>query len=133
MGVLDNVKDFAKSVSDKTSGAIETTKLNSKINSEQNAINAVMKQIGEFYYSKYAKSGTADEGIAGFCTTIDAHNAAIAEAKAEIERIKSKNTAAAPAASAPAPVPAGGTVCPACGKENPSGMNFCGVCGAKFE
>jgi Zn finger protein HypA/HybF involved in hydrogenase expression len=132
MGVLDNVKDFAKSVGDKTSAAIETTKLNSKISSEQNAINAVMKQIGEFYYSKYTEMGTADEGIAGFCATIDAHNAAIAQAKTEIERIKTKNTATA-AASDPVSTNAGDRICPACGKENPSGMNFCGACGAKFE
>jgi len=130
MGVLDNVKDFAKSVGDKASDAIETTKLNSKINSEQNAINAVMKQIGEFYYSKYIETGSADEGIAGLCTAIDAHNATIAEAKAEIERIKTKNTAPP---AAPAPAAAGGAVCPACGKENLSGTKFCAECGGKLE
>jgi archaellum component FlaC len=137
MGVLDNVKDFAKNVGDKAGGAVETTKLNSKINSEQNAINAVMKQIGEFYYNKYLESGTADEGIKEFCAVIDGHNATIAGAKAEIERIKTKNTAAVtapdPAASAPAPAAAGVAICPACGAEVAPGMKFCGVCGAKIE
>jgi len=123
MGVLDDVKD-------KASGAIETVKLNSKISSEQNAIDAVMKQIGEFCYKKYAETGTADEGIAGFCKAIDGHNAAIAEAKAEIEHIKTKNTAA-PAPAAPAPVAAGGTVCPACGAQFASDLKFCTECGAK--
>jgi hypothetical protein len=53
---------------------MDTSKLESKISSEQNAIDAVMKQIGEFYYSKYTEKGTADKGITGFCATIDAHN-----------------------------------------------------------
>jgi hypothetical protein len=119
MGVLGNVKD-------KASGAIETAKLNSKISSEQNEIDAVMKQIGEFYFKKYAETKTADEGIAGFCKKIDGHNAAIAEAKAEIERIKAK-TAPPPAA----PAASGGTVCTACGKENLPGAKFCTECGGK--
>jgi uncharacterized OB-fold protein len=119
MGIVGNVKD-------KASSAIETSKLNSKISSEQNAIDAVMKQIGEFYFKKYAETKTADEGIAGFCKTIDGHNAAIAEAKAEIERIKAK-TAPPPAA----PAASGGTVCTVCGKENLPGAKFCTECGGK--
>jgi uncharacterized OB-fold protein len=119
MGVLGNVKD-------KASGAIETAKLNSKISSEQNAIDAVIKQIGEFYYKKYAETKTVDEGIAGFCKTIDGHNAAIAEAKAEIERIKAKT-----ALPASAPAAATGTVCTVCGKENLPGAKFCTECGGK--
>lgn len=117
MGVLGNVKD-------KASGAIETAKLNSKISSEQKEIDAVMKQIGEFYYKKYAETKTSDEGIAGFCKTIDGHNAAITEAKAEIENIKSKTAPPAPAAT-------GGTVCTVCGKENLPGAKFCTECGGK--
>jgi len=104
MPILEKLSDFAKNVGDKTSDVIETTKLNSKISSEQNAINAVMKKIGEFYYNKYLEAKTADEGIKELCAEIDGHNAAIDGAKAEIERIKTKSKAAASApASAPAP------------------------------
>jgi len=105
MPILDKLSDFAKNVGDKTSDVIETTKLNSKISSEQNAINSVMKQIGEFYYKKYLEAKTADEGIKEFCAEIDGHNAAIEGAKAEIERIKSKSKTAA-SATTPAPAPA---------------------------
>jgi len=119
MGFLDDVKD-------KATGAIETTKLNSKISSEQTSINAVLKQIGEFYYNKYLETKTADKGVKGFCEAIDGHNAAIAEAKAEIERIRIKTST--PAA---APGAAGGVVCPACGAQIASGMKFCAECGAK--
>ena len=122
MGVLDNVKD-------KTSAAIETSKLNTKISSEQIEISAVMKQIGEFCYKKYTETGKADEGIAGFCKTIDGHNAAIAEAKAEIERINAKIAAAS--APAPAAAAATGTVCTVCGKQNLPNAKFCTECGGK--
>jgi membrane protease subunit (stomatin/prohibitin family) len=130
MALLGKINQFAKNVGDKAGGAIETSKLNSKINSEQNAIDAVMKQIGEFYYAKYAETGTIDEGAAGFCTTIDGHKTAIAEANAEIERIKAANTAAA---SAPAPSATGGAVCTVCGKVNATDRKFCGECGGKLE
>jgi len=93
MAFFEKLNEIAKNVGDKAGEAIETTKLNSKINSEQNAINAVMKQIGEFCYNKYTETGAAGEGIAEFCAAIDGHKAAIAQAKAEIERIKSENTA----------------------------------------
>jgi hypothetical protein len=99
MAILEKINDFAKNVGDNASDAIETTKLNSKISAEQNAINAVIVKIGEYYYNKYLETKTADDGIKGFCATIDGHNATIAGAKAEIERLKSK---AKPAASAPA-------------------------------
>jgi hypothetical protein len=124
MGVLSDVKG-------KASDAIETAKLNSKISSEQNEINAVMRQIGEFYYNKYLESKTSDEGIAGFCKTIDGHNAVIAEAKAEIERIKAKSAAPAVTPAAPAAAASGGTVCPACGAKFADGKKFCTECGAQ--
>jgi uncharacterized OB-fold protein len=111
--------DSAKSASGKTGDAAEKTKLNAKISSEQDAIDAVMKQIGEFYYNKYLDAGTADKGIAGFCAAIDGH-------KAEIERIKSKGKAA------PAPAAGGGLVCSACGAQAAPGMKFCQECGAKI-
>ncbi|MCL1819145.1 MAG: zinc ribbon domain-containing protein [Oscillospiraceae bacterium] len=128
MAILDKVSEFAKNLGDKTGSAIETSNLNSKISTEQNAINAVMTKIGEFYYNKYAEEKTADDGIAEFCKTIDGHNAAIAEAKAEIERIK-----AAEAAAVAAPVAAGGLVCTVCGAANADGRKFCSECGGKLE
>ena len=123
--VLDKLSNLAKNVSDKTNEAIEITKLNSKISSEQNAISAVMKQIGEFYYNKYAETGTADEEIIKFCETIDGHNAAINEAKREIARIKAEDSAV-PGAS-------GSVTCSACGAANATDRKFCAECGGKLE
>ena len=128
MAIFDKVSEFAKSVGDKTSGAIETTKLDTKISAEQSSINAIMAKIGEFYYNRYAETGTADEGITEFCAAIDGHNAAIADAKAEIERIKAESEAAASA-----PAAAGGLICSSCGKPGAADRKFCSECGGKLD
>jgi uncharacterized OB-fold protein len=79
-----------------------------------------MAKIGEFYYNKYAETGAADEGISEFCAAIDGHNKAIAEAKAEIERIKAANIT-------------GGLVCSSCGKASTADRKFCAECGGKLD
>jgi predicted nucleic acid-binding Zn ribbon protein len=123
MAILDKLNEFTKSLGDS-----ETSKFNSKITSEQNAINEVMKKIGEYCYNKYTETGKADKGIAEFCTTIDGHNKAIATAKVEIERIKAEREAAVSAGAAPVT-----GACPACGAKNEAGRKFCSECGGKLE
>jgi DNA-directed RNA polymerase subunit RPC12/RpoP len=120
MAVFDKLNDLVKNFGD-------TSKQNSKISSEQNAINSDLKQIGEFYYKKYTETGKADKDIAELCAAIDGHNKAIADAKAEIERINAEK-----AAAASAPVVSGGAACPACGAANEAGRKFCNECGAKL-
>jgi len=141
MAFLNKLGDMAKNIGDKAGEAIETTKLNSKINSEKSAIEGVYKKIGEYYYQQYKAGTSLPEEAAAFCAEIDGHNAAIEEAKAEIERIKAENAAAAaapPAAPAAAPAqptaaPAAGDIpCPACAKANTPGTKFCQECGAKL-
>jgi len=129
MAFFDKLNEVAKNIGDKAGEAIETTKLNSKINSEKNAIDGKYKKIGEFYYQQYQAGENLPEEAAAFCAEIDAHNAAIADAKAEIERIKTENAAAAPPPAAPT---SGETFCPACGKANQSGTKFCAECGEKL-
>ncbi|MCL2604760.1 MAG: zinc ribbon domain-containing protein [Defluviitaleaceae bacterium] len=104
----------------KLNGAIETNKLNAKISTEQDAINAIITKIGTYYYEKYVETGTADEGTAEFYAAIDGHKRAIAEVKAEIERINNANTA-------------DGLVCSACGKASAADRKFCAECGGKLE
>ena len=133
MAFLDVLGGMAKTIGDKTGEVIETTKLNSKINSEKNAIAGVYKKIGEYYYQQYKSGVKLPKEAASFCVEIDGHNTAIEKAKAEIERIKTE-TAAAPVQTVAAPVQtpvADGPVCPACGKANPQGMKFCQECGAE--
>ena len=134
MPFLDKLGGLARNIGDKASDAIETTKLNSKISTEKNAITACMKQIGEYYYNKYLEDGAKEPGVAELFAEVDSHNQTIAETQAEISRIQTDNAKQAGAASTPAPpvAPAaeGEIICPSCSKANPAGTKFCGSCGA---
>ena len=112
MAFLNKISGMAKNIGDKAGDMVETTKLNSKINAENNAIAGIYRKIGEYFYQYYTSGKKLPKEAAELCAEIDGHNAAIDEAKAEIERIKAQNTTvAAPPTSA-----AGGAVCPSCGK-----------------
>lgn len=92
MAFFDKLNDLAKNVSDKANDAIETTKLNNKINAEKAAIAEDFKKIGEYYYAKHATGETTTPHT----PTVSLDN----------------------------------LVCPACGKQNNPGTNFCCECGA---
>ena len=137
MAFTDKLKSVAKNISDKTSSAVETSKQNQKIKAEKAAIEACVKQIGEFIYEQYQQGEAQPEAAAALCEQIDAHNAAIEEAKAEIERIKTAETAAPEAAPVEVAVEVAvsapeGAICPGCGSENLPGTKFCNNCGEKL-
>jgi len=118
-----------KNLGDKVGAAVETQKLNAKINAEKEAIDGVSKKIGEYYYRQYKSGDKLPEEAASLCAVIDGHNKAIDDAKAEIERLKTKSETEA----APGLPPAGPEgVCPSCGKPNPPKTKFCNECGAKL-
>ena len=131
MAFFDKLNDFAKNISDKTTDAIETGKLQSKANSEKNLAGEELKKIGEFYYNAWLNGGEIAPEVLDFCTAAKAHYDAAAEAQAEIDRIRAENEAAKAAAAAPA-APAG-IVCAACGTANNPGTKFCCNCGNKLE
>lgn len=141
MAFLDRLNDIAKNIGDKTNDAIETTRLNSKIRSEQEAAAGDLQKIGEHYYNLFVVGGEAAPEVLEFCQSAKAHYDAAAEGQAEIERIRRETeapaapaaaapSASAPAASAPA---AAGMACPSCGASNAPGTKFCQSCGAKLE
>lgn len=134
MAFLEKLGDLAKNLGDKISDAIETGKLNSRINSEKAAANEELKKIGEHYYNIFLADGQAAPEVLAFCEAAKAHDETAAEAQAEIDRIKSekeleKAAAAAPALLAP---DTGMLTCDACGTGNPQGTKFCCQCGAKL-
>jgi hypothetical protein len=131
MAFLDKLGDLARNIGDKTSEAIETAKINSRIGAEKTAIAECMRRIGEIYYRKHQEGDSCDPAATELLVAIDGHNRAIADAQAEIERIKTKS---APGAAPPAqPAGADCAVCQSCGRANPAGMKFCQECGAKIE
>lgn len=133
MAFLDKLNQVAKNIGDKTNDAIETTKLNSKINAEKSAAAEDLKKIGEHYYSLFAASGEATPEVLELCQSAKAHYDAAVEAQAEIERIKAEKAAAAAPVAAPAPAAPMGNACPSCGASNAPGTKFCCECGGKLE
>lgn len=142
MAFFDKLNQVAKNIGDKTSDAIETTKLNSKISAENAAAEKELKKIGEYYYSLFAESGEAAPEVMEICLAAKTHYDAAMQAQSEIDRIKAENEAEkatpAPAAAAPTAAPTAapasdGIICPSCGASNGSGTNFCQGCGTRLE
>ena len=133
MALFDKLNDFAKNLTDKTTDAIETGKLNSKVNSEKNLAGEELKKIGEFYYNAWLTGGEIAPELLEICTAAKAHYDAAAEAQAEIDRIRAENEAAKAAAAPAAPAAPAGIECTACGTANNPGTKFCCNCGSKLE
>jgi len=132
MAFFDKLNDIAKNIGDKTGEAIETTKLNSKISSEGKEIAKLQQKIGEFYYGQYKSGGKPADELIDILAEIDVHNTAIAEAEAEINRIKSANDSIKPTSSG-TPASELSFPCPNCGTVNDTTKKFCSGCGAKIE
>ena len=149
MAFFDKIGNLAKNIGDKTNEAIETNKLNAKINTEKTAIANEMKKLGEYYYRKHEQGEPLDEGALEFCAVIDEHNRAIQEAQEEIARIKKETEeeklrrekeleeaekARQESKIKQAATPTSESVsCPACGAVNAKEMKFCKACGANME
>jgi len=124
MAFFDKLGEFAKTVGDKTGGAIETEKLKAKIKAEHSGIAALEARIGAMVYQKYQDGASFDDDICAACVEISSHRDKIAEFEAEIQAIKDDLAAAAAIK---------GPLCPACGTPNPEGTKFCSACGTKIE
>ena len=133
MAFLDKIGGMAKNIGDKANDAIETTKLNSKINSEKAAISECMQRIGEYYFKKYQAGEGGDPGVAEYYAAIEKHLKTIDETQDGIADIKSDVTTRLNDAAPQAAAPSGrGGFCPACGAQITGTSNFCGACGYKF-
>ena len=128
MAFFDKLNDIAKNIGDKTSDAIETTKLMAKISSEKSTISDLTKKIGEYYCARRAAGGTFEPEAETLYEQILEHERVIAQTQAEMGRIKAEGAAAAAAPSAAA----AGNTCPSCGANLAAGARFCGACGTKI-
>ncbi len=122
MAFLDKINDFAKTATEKTNNAIETTKLSAKIDSEQRTLNDIIRKIGEYYVAKIDAGETLDEEVMSIYEGVLTSRNKIAEMRAEIESLK------APKASAEKENETS-KFCPFCGKELDVTAKFCLNCG----
>lgn len=124
MAFWDKLGEVAKNIGDKTEDAIEITKLNSKIRGEKAAAAEDLKKIGEFYYQRFVSGVAVDPQILEHCQSAKTHFDAVADAQAEIKRIKAEGgKPGAPEEKR----------CPACGAAYSPDVNFCAKCGVKLE
>ena len=128
MAFFDKLNQVAKNIGDRTTDAIETTKLNSKIAAEKLAANEELLKIGQHYYDLYLV-GQADEVILEYCRAAKSHLDTADQLQAEIARIKAENEAQKHASAAPS----GGITCPSCGASLPAGTKFCNSCGQRLD
>ena len=120
MAFLDKINDFAKTATEKTNNAIETTKLSAKIDSEQRTLNDIIRKIGEYYVARIDAGETLDEEVMAIYEGVLASRNKITEMRSEIESLKAPK---APAEDS------GSKFCPYCGKELDGTPKFCLNCG----
>ena len=89
-GFLDKVGSMAKTAADKTSDAIEVTKLNSKISKEKDKIKLIKIEIAEKFLVAHERGELEDEFVAEKSKEISECNASIESITKEIEMIKSR-------------------------------------------
>ena len=107
MAFLDKINDFAKTATEKTNNAIETTKLSAKIDSEQRTLNDIIRKIGEYYVARIDAGETLDEEVMAIYEGVLASRNKITEMRSEIESLKAPKAPAEDSSS---------KFCPYCGK-----------------
>ena len=105
---------IAKIALDKTTNAVDITKLNIAKSEADSKINKLYAKIGEVIYEQY-KDGTEFDGVIGeSLIEIDRFKEESENLKAQIAELKS---------TAP---------CPSCGQQNDKSSEYCSKCGAKL-
>ena len=134
--VFDKIGEFAKNTKDKANDALEVSRLNSKIGTEQGKIADAKLMIGEYYWKKAAQGETLDPQAEEICKTIREAEGEIGALKAQIERIKSGEQTAQQAGEAESArsgqASGAAKTCAQCGADNAEDAQFCKECGAKL-
>ena len=100
MAFLDKLNKMAKTIEDKTADAIEMSNYNAAITAGENGFTMDIRRIGEFYYEFFINGGTVEPNILPVLQSAKAHQDAIAQAKADIERLTAEIAAEKEAAKA---------------------------------
>lgn len=103
MAIFDKIGEFAKSATEKAGDKIETSRLNGKIRSEQQAITGYQTELGARYWEKISAGEIeADPAVSDILDKIKESYANIAATEAEIQKIEEERAAAEAAAKAAA-------------------------------
>lgn len=89
-GFLDKVGSMARTAADKTSDAIEVTKLNSKISKEKDQIKMIKIELAERFLAAYEAGELQDEYVGEKSKAILACEENIEAIEKEIDMIKSR-------------------------------------------
>ena len=114
MAFLDKINSFASAATEKASSAIESGKLNLKINGEEKKIADATARLGVYLLQ------TLDEGME-YDATIMSVYADVAAARAAISSIREEIAAVN-----------GLILCEGCGTENSRDSKYCRQCGMQF-
>lgn len=150
-GFGEKVSKAAQAAAKKSNELVEITKINMSISGEEDKIQKVYKQIGQYVFDNFKDNSDADENIAGLCQQIMSHQKNISDLKEKLMAIKNirqcadcgaeieLSTSFCPkcgskqeAPEAPAAEDSQKPVCPSCNAEYDEGTVFCSNCGHKI-
>ncbi|MBN2852405.1 MAG: zinc-ribbon domain-containing protein [Clostridia bacterium] len=106
---------FFEKLGKQANSLVETTRVNSSINTEKNNIKKLYAEIGEKVYNVYDKEGKVENDLMEFCELIKQSNEKIAELQEKLLEISGKK------------------LCVKCEKEIEREVVFCPHCGEKQE
>lgn len=151
MAFFDKLNEMAKNASEMASDSWETNKLIGEINLKKGNIQAFQRELGEFYWAKFATGEKLEDEAMLICDKIVATQDKIRELEAEIDQIKAEGEArkaeneakkaerkaAEKAAEADRAAEKAGIernpVCAGCGAALAEGVKFCSACGKPVE
>ncbi|MBR3910153.1 MAG: hypothetical protein IKJ54_02510, partial [Anaerotignum sp.] len=93
MAFFDKLGEMAKNVSEKASDSLETNKLISEINLTKGNIQALQRELGEYYWAKFAVGEKLDDEAMLICDKIVLAQDKIKVLEGQISQIKAEGEA----------------------------------------
>lgn len=111
---VSEAEKFTKVVADKTTGLVDTTKLNLSLSDTEKKMNKLYVSIGEAVYDGYKNGDETFGEFAEICGQIAEFEKEAALIREQLAELKSS------------------ACCPSCGQMNAKESDYCSKCGAKL-